>query len=64
LKSSRQLSPGDAKIKSWHDGGVEGKANVTRGNAYVGACEIKSGYAEREFPSEKNRAKAKKLLTS
>jgi hypothetical protein len=22
LKSSRQLSPGDAKIKSWHDGRV------------------------------------------
>jgi hypothetical protein len=31
LKSSRQPSPGDAKIKSWHDGGVERNARMTRG---------------------------------
>ena len=30
LKSTRQLSPGDAKIKSWHDGRVEGNAIMTR----------------------------------
>ena len=30
LTSSRQFSPGDAKIKSWHDGRVERNACVTR----------------------------------
>ena len=30
LKSSRQLSPGDAKIKSWHGGRVEENVRVTR----------------------------------
>src|SRR5689334_3850567 len=33
LKSSRQFSPGDAKIKSWHDGRVEEDASLTLRNA-------------------------------
>ena len=32
LKSSRQRSPGDGKIKSWHDGRVVGNTYVTRRN--------------------------------
>jgi hypothetical protein len=41
---------------------VEGKASVTRGNAYAGACEVKSGHDEKRISFRKNHAEAKKAL--
>jgi hypothetical protein len=66
LKSSRQLSPGDAKIKSWHDGRVVENVNVTGMNAYVSAYEIKSGYDGKGGGKENDEfsSRMKRKLTS